>query len=326
MALRTPLKFNGTDIIEMSDAEVADIRRQVKHLYGTDPAIKLTYVGSSGTLGAIIDTRRIASPAVTNVTNFTTVEPSTAEADNFLAVSHAKISQNAYAGDSATAFNALATTADTDNIAFPCYYDSANVIINAMTDSDVLDTFIKPALASYATSSNDDSFGGAYHLQTATTFSGSQLVNTNPIFFDTRADASAYTAAGMTEVQDQPTTITNYYLHKVTPAASAAFNIPLHVDSTDGTLSTPDSAAFNGVLANMVRYASKNITGAKISYAFYNDSDTTGTQRGTAIVNTQLNAFTKTQLQVNTNDYREQNYPSGSAVTINTYYLGVTVT
>jgi len=321
MALRTPLKFNGTDIVEMSDAEVADIQRQVKHLYGSDPAIKLTYVASSGTLGAIIDTRATAG-AYTNYSY--TFSPGSV--GPFVSVSHAKISQNAYAGDSATAFNALATTADTDNIAFPCYYDSANVIINAMTDSDVLDTFIKPALASYATSSNDDSFGGAYHLQTATTFSGSQLVNTNPIFFDTRADASAYTAAGMTETQDQPTTITNYYLHKVTPAASAAFNIPLHVDSTDGTLSTPDSAAFNGVLANMVRYASKNITGAKISYAFYNDSDTTGTQRGTAIVNTQLNAFTKTQLLVNANDYREQNYPSGTAVTINTYYLGVTVT
>jgi len=324
MALRTPLKFNGTDIIEMSDAEVADIRRQVKHLYGTDPAIKLTYVGSSGTLGAIIDTRMTAGTYISYNTTYLD-----GGGVSFVSVSHAKISQNAYAGDSATAFNALATTADTDNIAFPCYYDSANVIINAMTDSDVLDTFIKPALASYATSSNDDSFGGAYHLQTATTFSGSQLVNTNPIFFDTRADASAYTAAGMGasgETADQPITITNYYLHKVLPAASAAFNIPLHVDSTDGTLSTPDSAAFNGVLANMVRYASKNITGAKISYAFYNDSDTTGTQRGTAIVNTQLNAFTKTQLQVNTNDYREQNYPSGSAVTINTYYLGVTVT
>jgi hypothetical protein len=326
MALRTPLKFNGTDIIEMSDAEVADIQRQVKHLYGTDPAIKLTYVASSGTLGAIIDTRRIASPAVTSTTSYDAVAPSGAEADNFLAVSHAKISQNAYAGDSATAFNALATTADTGNIAFPCYYDSANVIINAMTDSDVLDTFIKPALASYDTSSNDDSFGGAYHLQTATSFSGSQLVNANPIFFDTRADGSAYTAEGITEVQDQPTTITNYYLHKVTPAASAAFNIPLHVDSTDGTLSTPDSAAFNGVLANMVRYASKNITGAKISYAFYNDSDTTGTQRGTAIVNTQLNALTLAQRQQNVDDYREQNIPSGTAVTINTYYLGVTVT
>ena len=34
------------------------------------------------------------------------------------------------------------------------------------------------------------------------------------MFTDTRADTSAYTAGGIPETLDQPTTVTNYFLHR----------------------------------------------------------------------------------------------------------------
>ena len=40
------------------------------------------------------------------------------------------------------------------------------------------------------------------------------LVQT-PVFIDTRADTSAYSAGSIPETQDQPTTIQNYYLQRI---------------------------------------------------------------------------------------------------------------
>ena len=48
-----------------------------------------------------------------------------------------------------------------------------------------------------------------------------------------------------------------------------------------------------------------------------------GNTRGTGMVDTKLNSSTYATLQVNTDDYRTQEFPSGSAVAQNTYYLRI---
>ena len=88
-----------------------------------------------------------------------------------------------------------------------------------------------------------------------------------------------------------------------------------------------DSATFNAVLQNMMRYSALHITGAKINYQLVADSDTSTTFRGSGITNTIMNGSGQViQRQVNADDYRPQEIPNGSAVTANTYFLGITIT
>ena len=48
-------------------------------------------------------------------------------------------------------------------------------------------------------------------LVIATSVSGNTLVSSTPVFIDTRADTSLYTAGSIPETQDQPKTITSFY-------------------------------------------------------------------------------------------------------------------
>ena len=95
----------------------------------------------------------------------------------------------------------------------------------------------------------------------------------------------------------------------------------------NGDLFTPDSAAFNAILQNMMRYSALHITGARINYQLVADSDTSTTFRGTGMVNTILNGSGDYRQQlVNADNYASQEFPNGSAVTANTYFLGITIT
>ena len=207
---------------------------------------------------------------------------------------------------------------DTNNIKFPCYLDGSNDV-QPMTDSDFIDTFIKPALQSYnTTDTTADSFSGIYHIQTATTYSGSTLVNANPIFTDTR---NVGTVTGVNQTQDQPTNVTSYYLYLKDGDSTEHYDIPLHVYNTNGDVYTPDSAAFGEVLQNMMRYCSVYVDSCRIDYAY-----TSGTQRGVSMTDTRLNAYGTYQSIVGVDDYRAQTHPTGTATTISTYYLGITIT
>lgn len=296
MASRTPLKLDGTNVREMASSEYDKVVERMTYLYFTDPSVTLSQVGASGTLSAMSDTRTQAGSATSDATNFHTA----AETPDVgtVTVSYDKISM-------ATA--SLSAPADTNNIRFPCYVDGTNV--KAMTLQEMYDTYSGDVIDAIIAAQ-------PYKIHTSTTPpSGYTNVSTTAVFTDTRADAAAYTAGGIGETQDQPTTITNYYLHKANGTDVAYTARPMYINGSQN-LQEYTSAEFDAILKEVVRYTTVNLASHKVRYYI----DGSGTSLGSGMVNTKLNSSTYQTRQVG-DDYRSQEFPAGSAATISTYYL-----
>ena len=296
MAIRTPLKLDSTNLKEMSSTDTGNIIGRMVYLYMTDPSVTLGYVGSGGSLAAMNDTRTQASAATSHSSSF-----QTAGAVSTITVSNDKINETVTSN---------AAPADTNNIRFPVYNDSGN--IKAMSLTDMYDSFV--SLATNGTSTLIPA-AQPYKIDTANSgVSGYTLVHATPIFVDTIANVSAYTAGGIPETRDQPTTATNYYLHKNNGTAVTA-PTPLYIDSNQN-LKEYTAAELDVVLKEVVRYAAQSLSSNKLR--FYIDG--AGTTCGTGIVNKKYNSSAQQQQQVG-DDYRTQRFPAGSAVAVNTYYL-----
>jgi hypothetical protein len=267
------------------------------YLYLSDPSVTLSIVGSSGTLDAMTDTRTQAGAATTHASSFRSAGD-TPDVET-LTYSYDKISL-------ATA--SLSAPADTSNIRFPAYINGTNV--QAMSLQEMYDTYASDCI---------DAIIAAlpYQISTSTSPpSGYTNVSTTAVFTDTRANAGAYTAAGITETQDQPTTITNYYLHRSNGTDVAYTATPMTVNG-DGNLEELTSAEFDVIAKEMIRYTAENLASNKVRYYI----DGSGTSLGTGMVNTKLNSSTYQTREVGGDDYRTQEFPAGSAATISTYYL-----
>ena len=147
--------------------------------------------------------------------------------------------------------------------------------------------------------------------------SGSTLVSSTPVFTDTRADTSLYSADEIGETLDQPQTITNYYLHLIT-GVLGSFNPPLQIDSNND-LQQYSTANLGALMQEYIRHhVVNNSAGNQISY---NIDGSIGNLRGSAIVNTQLTGGSgnyQTRF-VSGSDYRAQEFPDGTPSTVNTY-------
>ena len=301
MAIRTPLKIDSTNLKEMSTANRDNVIARMVQLYLASTSVNLSVVGSSGSLAAITDTRMQAGASTTDVTNF----DSAGETPN--------VSTVTVTYDKITSTNSsVSAAADTNNIRFPVYYDSGNV--KAMTLTDMYDSFVSLATNGASTLLPASQ---PYKIHTSTSVpSGYTLVSSTPVFSDTRANVGAYTAAGIGETRDQPTTISNYYLHKKTGSLAAYTNLPLYIDSNQN-LKEYTAAELDVVLKEVIRYASVHLTSNKLRYHIGGS----GTTLGTGMANTKLNGSGNYQtLQVG-DDYRAQEFPNGSVVTEATYYL-----
>ena len=156
-----------------------------------------------------------------------------------------------------------------------------------------------------------------YQIGTSTSApSGYTNVSGTAVFSDTRANAGAYTAGGIGETQDQPTTITNYYLHRKNGSSVNYSATPMTINSS-GNLEELTQGEFDVIMKECIRYTAQNLSGNRVRYYLGGS----GTTLGTGMVNTKLNSSTYQQRYVNTNDYRTQEFPAGSAATISTYYL-----
>ena len=305
MTVRTPLKLDGSNnLIEMSSTDIANIKNQVRYLYGTDPSVDLSQVSSEGSLGSISDTRLQAGASTTDATNFDTA----AETPNVstVTINYSRIAENA---------ENTAATADTNSLAFPVYNTSGN--IRSMTLTDMYDTFIYPAID---TLTNGTDQPGTYRIHTSTSLSGHTLISNTPIYSDTRANVGAYTASGIGETQDQPTTITNYYLFRTNSGSAVSYTVPMFTRSADANIQQYSTANFDTLLKNCVRHVASEVVGSRIRYSI----NGAGNNRGSGMVNTVLNGSGNYQtLLVNANDYRTQEFPNGSVVTAATHFLKI---
>ena len=306
MAVRAPLYYNGSNQIqEMTTSMVDDIVDQIVYQYSLNPSVSLSVVSSGGSLGTLNDTRLQAGGSTTRIDRFAT-EGETAEPST-VTVNYSKIDQSTAS---------ITPTTDTGKT-WPVYYNSSGQI-QAMNLADVKDTFLHPAIDLLVSGSTGTQQAGTYHINTSTSVTGSTLVSATAVFTDTRANPSAYTASGIPETQDQPTTIQNYYLHRV-DGSDTSYTLPLLIDSSD-QLQTYPEATFESLTQEWIRYTAASSTdGYSISYSY-----SSGTNRGSGMGDTRLNGSGDYQTRfVNTNDYRAQEFPNGTATTINTYYLKI---
>ena len=309
MAVRTPLYNNAGNIQEMSATQIQQIKDFCTLKYFTGNPVELQVDPGNGTIGSISDTRLQAGAASTSATAFpseaTTAEPSV------VTVTQNNIKQ------------VLATTPtltnDTGNL-YPVYYDSQNNI-QAMNLQDMKDTFIHPVIDTLASTDNTSAQAGTYFISTSSTAADGtkQVVSATPVYTDTRADTSAYTAGEIGETLDQPTNITQYYLHK-NIRTSETLTYPLKIRS-DNDLQVYPNSDFDAMIENLMVYTALASTdGYTIRYEL--GTSTSNFSKGTGIADTRLNGSGNYQQRyVNTDDYRAQEFPDGSPTTINTYYL-----
>jgi len=305
MAVRRPLYNDGNNLREMTSAMVTAIQDRCVYVHGSNPSVTLSVVGSSGTLDSMSDTRMRAGASTTDATNFDTAgeTPNVAQVTPIV---FDKISQvNA----------SLSAPTDTNNRLYPVYYDGSGAI-QAMTATDVFDTFITQAITSLVDGTDRD---GTFRIHTATSLTDHTLISATPVFTDTRANSAAYTAGGIPETQDQPTTITNYYLFRTNQGSAPSITVPFQV-TTGNDLQTYSTSSFDAMLLAEMRHHTVNTAGSRINYSI----NGTGNNRGSGMVDTRLDGSTYQQRFVNANDYRTQEFPSGSPQTINTYFLKIT--
>ena len=317
MAVRRPLYNDSGDIRQMTDAMIDDIIQFCIFKHQSGLPVALSVVSSGGNIGSIDDTRLKAGATSTSVSAFpneaTTAEPGT------VTVSFERITQTV-----SSVYNTL--TADTGNL-YPVYLDGSNNI-QAMNAQDMKDTFIHPAFDIIFSTDTTTQQAGTYFLKTSTTLGTgtdrSILVSTTPVFIDTRANAGAYSAGSIPETEDQPITITNYYLHRNDFASNPvpSMTLPLKIDSSNNIQEYPTTgASFDSMIENFMGHtATSSADGYTLRYALGTSS--ANFQKGTAIVDTRLDGSGNYQTrQVDTNDYRAQEFPNGSPTTINNYYL-----
>ena len=303
MTVRTPLILDGSNnLIEMTTAQINAVKDRCRYLYGASPSVTLSRVASGGNLGDLSDTRKKAGAMSTSVSALppetTTAEPGT------VTVQRAHISESR--ADTAA-------SVDTNSVAFPIYQTSGN--IQAMTLTDVYDTFIYPAIDTITGAAGQP---GTYYINTATTLSGYSSVSASIVYADTRADTTLYTSGGIGETLDQPKTVTSYYLLAADNIAAPSMAQMLFIRNADKNIEQYTQAEMDGWLQNSMRHAASKITGSKISY----NLNGSGTNLGSGMADTILNGSGNHQTRfVNANDYRAQEFPDGSAVTATTHRL-----
>ena len=307
MAIRTPLYNNSGNLQQMTTAMVTEIVQQTVYQYSTDPSVVLSVVSSGGSLTGLSDTRLQAGSQSTSATSApseaTTAEPSV------VTVSYDKITSTSSGGSATT----------DSGKTFPVYLDGLNNI-QAMTHQDMLDTFIHPAIDLLASASTSTDQAGTYQISTSASLSGNTEVSgsNTAVFVDTRANTSAYTSGSIPETLDQPTTINSYYLQRIN-GTDNSYTLPIIID-TNNHLQVSPEVTFETLLKNMVKYSAVNDSGFTISYSI----NGSGSNRGSGMIDTRLDGSGNYQTRfVNADDYRAQEFPNGTAQTINTYFLKI---
>jgi hypothetical protein len=287
---------------EFTAAQNTTNQSQAIYQYSTDPSVTLT-VGSGSSIGTRTDTRLQAGAGTTHVSSF-----QTPASTSTVSVNYTNLGQNVAS---------VTDPSDTNNVAYPAYYDGSD--IKSMSKTDFQDTFIKPAILTMVqTTSTGADQAGTYTISTGTSLSDHTNISSTAVFLNTTANIGAYSSSSLFETQDQPTTVTSFFLHRRNGSNNiASCTVPMFAD-TSGNLETYTDAEWQTLLKNEIRRVAASLSGHQIRYL----TDTTSTYfRGTGMADTRFNSQTQANQEVSTDDYRSQFFPSGSATTIATYYL-----
>jgi len=316
MTVRIPVKYDGTNIVEMTTGERTEWHAYIAYLYAQAPTVTLTVVSGSGTLTPSLTDTRLKAGAASQASDAFVAEGSTAEPATVTGTAYDKITGPTFNTDGSAA-------GDLGALGYPLYIDSNN--LRVMTQADYVDTFIYETLDAMITASEDATTNGTYTIATAASVTNYTEVSGagTAVFIDTRADTSAYAASGIPETLDQPTTVTSFFLQRQNRARAFPSAACLFADSngdiSQGPLAADDST-FNAALAVDIKFrAAEDDAGHKLSY----NINGSGNTRGTAIVDTRLDGAGNYQTRQVSDDYRSQEFPNGSAAVIGTNTLKI---
>lgn len=329
MAVRKPLKLEmpeGNTLWQIQEYDALTttfLNEFAPYAYANQPAgpgAALTVtdgaVGTTISGQPFVDTYYIAGAATSRVDRFAT-EAETPDismvTDNYIRI------RNVYAPGTLP-------TSDTNNFQYPLFlYDDGGVIqLRAMTRQDFIDSCVIPALDSMTiwSASLTNQQAGTYFLTTSLTPANADLVISTPAAVNSVANIAAYTAGGIAETQKQ-TIDTNYYIARLNfaattynmySAAAGTYDLPLYFDAGTETLKMHTPASWSALIGPFLNYYLA--TPGTGYYIEYNLTD--GNQRGTTYTDTRVTPTGTgyNQLAVNADDYRTQEFPTGTASTI----------
>ena len=298
---------------EMNSSEIDALHIWIRYLYARSPSVTLSYVGSGGNVSTMNDTRLQAGAYRTRVDRFPTEgetpEPST------VTVSYSRIQQTVVSG--------LTQRAGFPRPLYMDYTSFSRPVIRTMSMNQVITNIIAPAMNKIHASQN---YMGGYTIwnntasayQGTNTVEGGSFTDIGTVYTDTRANTGLYSAGGIPETLDQPTTITEYKLLYGQPVSQPRPEMMIYRDGTDGVrrYSWPDLRDY---LQNLSRWWAAD----KLTY----NINGAGTTQGAEMSDTKLNGSGNYQTRyVNTDDYRAQEFPDGTSVVQNTYRLRANIT
>lgn len=346
MAVKAPLYIvdDGSGVNHLQEADSAymtELNAFASYVHSVYPSVSLSvgsYAGNPNLLSGfpISDTYYIAGAYTTRVDRFSTE----AETPN--------ISQ------SSTAYNSIiktvnagsSSTADPTGMKFPLYLQAdgesgssgdVNRHLKCMTGQDFKDTFVTPILDSlnFYDGGTGPSNGGVYFISSSTTVAGATRVSATPIYSDTIANLAAYTSGGIPETQYQPSTVNNYYLFVVRPTSTdfplVYDNLPLYLDPNDEQIKQHTPSTWSALLGPFIQaalYSAIQAGTLTVNYSINGSGNTMGTimadtrrvPNGTAGGGGEY-----VTRYVNTDDYRTQEFPTGTPVVISQHTFKLAV-
>lgn len=319
MAVVKPLFINSdNNLQEMTDAQVLLHKQKAIYQYSLDPSALLTVVSNSGAnMAAITDTRLKSGVSVVSVSADPSASTSAPSATTDVSFDKINFAYDTSSGQ----------TEDSDNRAFPIYRNSDGDI-RAMSLSDMKDTFLHPAidLMVVADASADDSnVAGTYRIHTVSSLTGFTEVSGagTAIFTDTTSTgfaAGSIGTAGTTQ-EGSSSSVQSFFLLRRNGTDVDTNSIKLAQINSDGDIQEYSDGGTE-LLGNWLKFtAGQSGDGYKITYAI--GASVSGTQRGSAITNKQLGSTVTSTTLVDANDYRAQQFPSGSATVTNTYLFKI---
>ena len=331
MAFRRPIKLDGGNLRNMTDAEILLLQQEAIRQYGLAPSTTLSYSNGGGNLATIPDYRLQASANVSSSSPWPTPSAATTITVNY---DHA-LQEREEGGAPFPQRDANSYA----NFSYPLYFDGGN--LRAMNTQDFWDTIITPAKDYLITNegTDDDLYrAGTYTIHTTTSLTGATLVDANPIFSDTQADITAFASGNLPESQDQSTTVQNYYLHRFNPVAGVDFVPPVvHKIDTSDVQSLP-STMYSSLAKNQIRWNVDNglsAGGTQNKFMQYQFWPTAGAgaaslpgtfadARGSSMANTYTSAYIRRYEQPNSSTYYSQNVPTGTPTAYTTWNLIIT--
>jgi hypothetical protein len=223
-------------------------------------------------------------------------------------------------------------TGDTNNTQYPLYlYSPAGPVgddwvdagFRAMSVQDFVDTFVLPVLDSFGGGGQTLQKSGTYYMTTSAAPANATIIGTAAL--NQQANPASYAAASIPETPTQNNTVTTYRIAKVDypstasdlwegAAAPLLYDLPLYFDAGTESIKQHTPATWAALLNPFLRFYLGG--GSSAHTISYNIDGSDGVTSGTIYTDTGITTAGSTYNTrfVNTNDYRTQEFPTGTAV------------